>query len=207
MLATLVALKLWARVSKQKSFSTVWIRGRTDNQSNTAALKKWMSTKFPLTLIIMELSETLRSCGRFLDLAWLPREQNQLADDLTNENFRCFPDHLRKRWNAAGEKWMVLSYFAEKSHEFYNEIAKRKIERPPQERKSKKRKKLERWWLLVLRNGDSCGSDSPWGVKSWPEGEEEHQPTTLPMSYKEKDAASPTAFLMCQFHSCFLCAR
>ena len=145
MLATLVALKLWSRVSKQKSFSTVWIRGRTDNQSNTAALKKWMSTKFPLTLIIMELSETLRSCGRFLDLAWLPREQNQLADDLTNENFRCFPDHLRKRWNAAGEKWMVLSYFAEKPHEFYNEIAKRKIERPPQERRSKKRKKLERW--------------------------------------------------------------
>jgi len=33
--------------------------GGTDNQSNTFATRKLLSTKFPLTILIMELSEQL----------------------------------------------------------------------------------------------------------------------------------------------------
>ena len=49
-----------------------------------------MSTKFPLTLLVLELSETLRLRNCELGLEGIPREHNQLADDLTNEDFSKF---------------------------------------------------------------------------------------------------------------------
>ena len=43
----------------------------------------------------MELSEPLWSRSCEPNLQWIPREKNQLADDLTNEKFDSFPMHFR----------------------------------------------------------------------------------------------------------------
>ena len=97
LLATLVAVRLWTKTDS-RSNGVCWIRAGTDNQSNTYAISKMMSTKYPLaTLLVMELSETLRARSCELNLHWIPRDRNQLADDLTNEKFDAFDGLQVKR--------------------------------------------------------------------------------------------------------------
>ena len=107
LLASLVAVKLWMPPSQQHSEAVCWLKGKTDNQSNTYALTKWMSTKFPLTIFIMEMSESLRLGRCNLKLDWVPREWNQLADDLTNQKFDMFSLQDRVRWDPFQQEWLV----------------------------------------------------------------------------------------------------
>ena len=100
----IVSLELLATLVAVRSREVCWIRTGTDNQSNTYAVSKMMSTKFPLTLLVMELSETLRSSCCELSLDWIPREKNQLADDLTNEKVDHFPMNCRMRWIGGDTK-------------------------------------------------------------------------------------------------------
>ena len=46
-----------------------------------------MTTKFPSTLVLMEAAEELSAKNCELQLHWIRRDLNRLADDLTNENF------------------------------------------------------------------------------------------------------------------------
>ena len=55
----LVGVRLWVPEGNAKKTSRVAIRGYTDNQSNEALLRKAMTTKFPSTLVLMELAEEL----------------------------------------------------------------------------------------------------------------------------------------------------
>lgn len=128
LLATLIAIRLWAGRDGARSKGVCWIRAGTDNQSNTYAVSKMMSTKYPLTLLVMELSETLRARGCELNLQWIPREKNQLADDLTNEKFDHFPAGCRVRWIGGDAKWLVLDRMIFKSREFFEELQSEKIE-------------------------------------------------------------------------------
>ena len=81
LLATLVGVRLCVPDGDAKRTSRVAIRGYTDNQSNEALLKKAMTTKFPSTLILMELAEELSAKNCELQLQWVRRDLNQLADD------------------------------------------------------------------------------------------------------------------------------
>ena len=73
----------------------------TDNRGNQFLLKKQSTTKWPLMLINMQLSHLLKKACLRLKLIWRPREENTLADQLTNEVFDSFD--LRQRlsvsWN------------------------------------------------------------------------------------------------------------
>ncbi len=60
LLATLVAVRLWTG-NNGTSKGVCWVRAGTDNQSNTFAVSKMMSTKYPLTLLV--------SYGAFRDIA------------------------------------------------------------------------------------------------------------------------------------------
>ncbi|CAE7463581.1 unnamed protein product, partial [Symbiodinium pilosum] len=91
LLGTLLCVKLWGSRMSGRSRSTGSITGATDNQGNTYAVTKLMSTKYALPILLMELSETLRLGSIFLDLRWVFRERNQWADDLTNGEFGHFP--------------------------------------------------------------------------------------------------------------------
>ena len=85
LLATLIAVKLCVRDSDERQSSRVATRGFTDNQSNEALVKKAMTTKYPSSLILLELVEELAAKKCDLNLIWIRRDWNQLADDLTNE--------------------------------------------------------------------------------------------------------------------------
>ena len=71
LLATLVGVRLWVPDGDAKKTSRVAIRGYTDNQSNESLLRKAMTTKFPSTLILMELAEELSAKNCELQLQWM----------------------------------------------------------------------------------------------------------------------------------------
>ena len=50
---------------------------------NAHVLKKFASSRYPLSIIAMELATQLDRKGIDLELQWVPRWQNQEADDLT----------------------------------------------------------------------------------------------------------------------------
>ena len=85
-----MGVRLWVPDGDAKKTSRVAIRGYTDNQSNESLLRKAMTTKFPSTLILMELAEELSAKNCELQLHWIRPDLNQLADHLTNENFASF---------------------------------------------------------------------------------------------------------------------
>ena len=60
LLATLVAIKLWASKRDGANSIRVMARAFTDNQGNQFIMRKGMSMKFPLTLLMMEMEEELR---------------------------------------------------------------------------------------------------------------------------------------------------
>lgn len=145
--ATLIATKLWMPRTGGVREATCWLRGKTDNQSNTFALSKFMSTKFPLTIFLMELAETLRLGGCNLKLDWIRRDFNQLADDLTNQKFDHFDAASRARWRTEEEQWHVLETFMAHANSFHTEMSKRKSDtvRDPCDKRRKKQKGLSAW--------------------------------------------------------------
>ena len=71
------------------------ISAGTDNRANEFLLVKRSTTKWPLMLINMQLSHALASSSLLLNLQWRPREENVLADALTNEDDSSFSPSLR----------------------------------------------------------------------------------------------------------------
>ena len=67
LLATLVAVSLWTGNNIVDLMEFVG--------SGLVRIIKMMSTKYPLTLLVMELSETLRARSCELNLHWIPREK------------------------------------------------------------------------------------------------------------------------------------
>jgi hypothetical protein len=74
----MVAVKLWMSCNPKGLSAKCWIRGKTDNFGNSYAVAKWMSTKFPLTVLVMELSESLRLGNCCLLLDWLSKTKTNL---------------------------------------------------------------------------------------------------------------------------------
>ena len=80
------------------------LQGVTDNLGNTFAVARLTTSKFPLVVILAELSAQLRRRLVELSLGWVPRGQNEEADALANEEFAGFDPALRldatcARWN------------------------------------------------------------------------------------------------------------
>ena len=65
---------------------------RTYQAKKEALLKKAMTTKYPLVLILMEMAQELALKNCELQLQWMRGDFSQLADDLTNEELAKF-DH------------------------------------------------------------------------------------------------------------------
>ena len=89
LLATLAALHCFGYldVSRDRKNLDLFVQGITDNRSNEDLMKKSATTKWPLMLVNMQLSEKLLKAGLKLKLRWVPRDENTLADELTNEIF------------------------------------------------------------------------------------------------------------------------
>ena len=92
-------------------------------------MKKGMSTKFSIALLVIEVNETLRSLNATADLKWIRREENQRADDLTNQDYRAFDETKRVRVTPENCKWTVLDELLPESEELYKEVQKFKEEK------------------------------------------------------------------------------
>ena len=62
----------------------------TDNLGNTYIMDRLMTTKYPLCVVLMEVAHQCRRRGLCLRADWVPRLENQEADDLTNLDFKAF---------------------------------------------------------------------------------------------------------------------
>ena len=139
MLATLVAVKLWLGDGTQNL--CVHTEAFTDNRGNEFILKKGMSTKFPIALLVIEVSETLRCLGATADLKWIRRDENQRADDLTNQDYHAFEMSKRIRVTKENCRWVVLGELLPESEELYNEVQRFK-EKKKSEKEEKVRRKM-----------------------------------------------------------------
>ena len=121
-----------------------------------------MSTKFPITLLLIEVCETLRESGTMATLHWVRRDDNQLADDLSNEEFGKFELERRIRVTKENCKWKVLDELLKESKELFDEVQafkekKRKAKADKLEAAGKKKKVLRQMVLLRLAT-QSLGS-------------------------------------------------
>ena len=85
--------------------------GASDNQGNTALVTNNLTGKFPLYIILLELTEQLRSRNLILDLHWQRRDLNQAADDLSNGDFGAFSKELRINPALGNLDWILLPKF------------------------------------------------------------------------------------------------
>ena len=104
-----------------------------------------MTTKFPSTLILMELTEELASKNSQLELSWQRRDSNQLADDLTNEKFDMFDSALRIPLKGEELEWKVLDKLLRHSDSFYKEVKTRKASAAVKLPASKRARRLQPW--------------------------------------------------------------
>ena len=97
LLASYVALFAFGLISESRSWKVIAfsLSAGTDNRANEFLSMKRSSTKWPLMLINMQLSHALASSSLLLNLQWRPREENVLADALTNEDDCSFSPSLR----------------------------------------------------------------------------------------------------------------
>lgn len=139
LLATLMAMRLWCQ--KEGTNARVFAQAFTDNKGNDFVLKKGMSTKFPLTMLVMEASDMMRKKNFIACLSWVRRDDNQGADDLTNENFQDFNMELRENVKSEDVKWLVLDDLLKEGKILYEEITqKKKIKKNSSVSKSPKEK-------------------------------------------------------------------
>jgi hypothetical protein len=128
---TIASLELYATLLCIVLFGDSWpcgargavrLQGVTDNLGNTFVLTKLMSSKFPLVVVLAELSAQLRSRGMSLDLEWAPRDQNEEADALTNKDFAAFDPALRVEVDVSSIGWLILPKMLEVASNIYKRV-------------------------------------------------------------------------------------
>lgn len=148
LLATLIALKLWLR--NPGDSAEVHAEAFTDNRGNSFILQKGLSTKYPITILVIEVAETLRRCDAFATLTWVRRDGNVLADALTNEDFSSFDPRKRETVCEKELRWHVMKELLQSSEKLFNEIKeqkekKSKVKATVGHAKPKARKFFGRW--------------------------------------------------------------
>ena len=81
--------------ARGESAALITLSCSTDNQGNSHLLDRLLTTKYPLGVVLMELAHQMRRRRVVLRANWVPRDQNQEADDLTNLEFRHFDRQRR----------------------------------------------------------------------------------------------------------------
>lgn len=120
LLATTVSVMLFGHKIRDRVEAQGVMTASTDNQGNSFAMLKYMSSKWPLTVLIMELSEQLRQFKTTLALSWRQREHNIEADAITNQAFEGFDPRLRL--GTDNLQWLVLDSMMEASQALYQNI-------------------------------------------------------------------------------------
>ena len=140
---TIASLELFATLLCVVAFGDQWPRGAggsimlqgiTDNQGNQAVMSRLMTSKFPLVVILVELAAQLEDRNIDLALDWVPRDQNEPADALSNGDFAMFDEKRRVHIDLSQTKWLLLPEVLKVSAGLYQDIqtakARRKLDGP-----------------------------------------------------------------------------
>ena len=89
LLSVLVALYAFGLLERSSDpvAAPIKVSAGTDNLANEHLIKKGLTTRWPLCLVFMQMTKALMAAGLLIHLNWRPRDQNSLADALTNEDF------------------------------------------------------------------------------------------------------------------------
>ena len=150
----------WRRPAESTGYVTLGCG--TDNRGNTYLLDGLLTTKFPLGVVLMELSHQLRKRRAVLRAAWLPRLQNEEADALRNGDFRHFTGAHRAAVTLADLRFGVLNELMKEGTAYHDEVSELRLkEKAARERargaeavgvRTKKRK----------RAGEALRDRDPW---------------------------------------------
>jgi hypothetical protein len=107
LLASIVALKLFAgSLKREESAARSWhcaashIQGVTDNKGNESLTRSFMSTKYPLPILLGELMDEMALQEVDFTLEWWQRDLNTTADALTHFDMKGM-DPAKRRWSGA----------------------------------------------------------------------------------------------------------
>ena len=100
----------------------------TDNAGNGFLLDKLMTGKFPLNVVLMEMAAVLEERASRMLLQWVPRERNEPADALSNEDFSDFDPALRVEVDLGKIRFRVLTEMMAAGTEFFGDLARAKEE-------------------------------------------------------------------------------
>lgn len=121
--AVLVAVMLFGKeLVETDGKSVLTLSASTDNLGNTYVLKHFMSCKYPLSIVVMELAAQLHALGMELDLNWVPRGQNTEADALTNAEFQGFDKSRRIDVQFEDLNFMILERLMEIAGDLDSEV-------------------------------------------------------------------------------------
>lgn len=122
LLGSLLCIVLFDPGKTMRGPSHCILTGATDNLGNSFIVRKLASTKWPITTLLVELSEQLRVRGALLDLTWVSRDDNVPADALTNLDYSMFNGARRIDFKLSEVEWLVLPELMKVSEELYSEI-------------------------------------------------------------------------------------
>ena len=126
--ATLLCVMMFVEVQASKVNSMMFFTGVTDNQGNEALVHKNMTTKFPLYIVLLELTEQLQARRLGLDLRWQKRDLNQAADNLSNGIFEDFDLSLRLNPCLSNLDWMIMPRLLDEACKLELLIRSRKLQ-------------------------------------------------------------------------------
>ena len=112
-----------------------------------------MTTKYPLGVILIELCHQLSLRQAVLRAQWVPRDQNEEADALTNSDFRHFSMDKRIPVDLAAMPFGVLHGLLAKGEDYLAEVAAAREARKSTTKEPAK-KKLK---------GETLREKQPWG--------------------------------------------
>ena len=128
----------------------------TDNRGNSYLLDRMITTKYPLVVVLMELAHQMRRRRLTLRAHWLPRDQNEEADALTNFDFRHFDVAKRIDVDLAKLEFGVLNELFSCGEEYMGQLeaertsARKKAERakgkPDRKLRPEERLKVTQPW-------------------------------------------------------------
>ena len=141
LLAALVGLLLLDPVTKtdRLKFASLSLSAGTDNKSNDWLLHRFVTTKFPLCLVLAELTEHMAARDIDFRLSWRRREDNVEADALTNQKFEGFDPSRRIEATWGSLPFAVLPRLLEQSAAYRKEAEAARSSRP--EGRPRKRRK------------------------------------------------------------------
>ena len=116
----------WARPADSSGIVTIGCA--TDNQGNSFLMDKLLTTKFPLGLILIELSYQLARRRMALRAEWVPRLQNEEADALTNGEYHAFDPDRRVEVRLEDLNFGVLNELLATGESYVEEVEKAKAE-------------------------------------------------------------------------------